>query len=123
MKNERQDLAQETLEKQWAFFVAKYPQLKNCYFPTVALSGRLKTKAGYQQGAKIVICDKLMQASPLYTLRTILVHELCHYVDACLNGEPPKKQWHGKRWALLMLQCGLEPCEYSTAQAWEKTKC
>ncbi len=53
-------------------------------------------------------------------LQVILPHELIHQADFDLYGDSEKICGHGKRWAKLMVEYGLEPEPFHTMKVSRK---
>ena len=100
----------------WDILCEIRPRLRRFPTPRVELSNRLWVTAGecYQLERRIVLGNKFIKKYRAKMLQVILPHELIHQADYDLYGESEKKCGHGKRWAQLMIEYGLEPEPYTT---------
>jgi predicted SprT family Zn-dependent metalloprotease len=101
----------------WEALCEIQPRLCAFDVPEIVLNGRMWRTAGqcFQATRIVSISPKFYDAG--YDTRMnkiILPHELIHQADFDLFGDSDKKCGHGKNWAMLMVQYGLEPDKFHT---------
>lgn len=102
----------------WDILCELRPRLRKFATPKVKFSNRFwKTAGQCQQDSRIVTLGAKFLQHPqnrAKMLQVILPHELIHQADFDLYGNSEKKCGHGKHWAKLMIEYGLDPEPYHT---------
>jgi predicted SprT family Zn-dependent metalloprotease len=110
-------------ENVWGELCEIHPELCAFDCPEVALNNRMWRTAGqcYQDSRKVFLSSKFYAAGFHVRMnKIILPHELIHQADFDLFGISEKRCGHGKNWARLMLEYGLEPDIYHSMQLTRK---
>ena len=101
----------------WEALCEIHPRLVKHDVPEVRLNGRMWRCAGqcFQETRIVTLSPKFYDAGFSTRMnKIILPHELIHQADYDLFGLSEKKCGHGKNWAMLMVQYGLEPDIFHT---------
>lgn len=111
-QHELNDLAQDY----WSMAGKLFASNRKFECPKIVINNRIYRTAGrcFVELNTIDISGKLL-ANPANVgamLNVILPHEIAHQIDFNLNGAPKNNRWHGRTWAHIMVQLGLEPNPY-----------
>jgi predicted SprT family Zn-dependent metalloprotease len=102
----------------WDILCELRPRLRRFPTPKIELSNRFWSTAGTcdQEERIITLANKFLQhpQNRVKMLQVILPHELIHQADFDLYGFSEKNCGHGKRWAQLMIDYGLDPEPHHT---------
>ena len=101
--------------EQWrGFYIVKFSGLSKFDPPKIELNNRLTRTAGrcWQGRNRIELAAKFLAKFQHEMLTVILPHEIAHQIDFNLFGQSEKRCGHGKNWAKIMVQLGLEPNKY-----------
>lgn len=101
----------------WETLCELQPRLCKFDCPEVRLNGHMWRCAGqcFQKTRIVTLSLKFYDAGFSTRMnKIILPHELIHQADYDLFGASEKKCGHGKNWAMLMVQYGLEPDVFHT---------
>lgn len=94
----------------WAVFRGKYPTLPEKP-PKLAFDKRIRKAWAYAYGTECIrLSFEACLARPELYLSDIVGHELAHVVQAHIDDSETED--HGKTWARLMREIGLEPKEF-----------
>lgn len=109
----------------WDSLCEIYTPLVHYNEPKVELNGRLWRTAGmcFQEENVIQLGTKFFFANTKYRdymTDVILPHEIAHQADFNLFGKSEKKCGHGKKWAEIMVQLGLEANPYHSMEITRK---
>lgn len=108
----------------WDILCELRPRLRKFPTPKIKLSRRYwKTAGQCAQDDRVVTLGEKFLGHPDHRakmLQVILPHELIHQADFDLYGDSEKNCGHGKNWAKLMVEYGLEPEPYHTMKVSRK---
>ena len=109
---------EKTTDAIWSGLAESYSKLVRFDPPKIVLCNRLTRTAGkcYQEENRIHIAHKFFTRNHAEMMRVILPHEIAHQADYNIFGLSEKNCGHGKKWAEIMLELGLEPNKYHSLE-------